>query len=81
MQKAIVLAQLALYAAVLIPYFSDKILGLRGVEVGLQGWLLALVGPIGCVILCELCMLLTAMQMRNYQAELSHEDKCVWKRS
>jgi len=75
MQKAIVLAQLALYAAVLIPYFSDKILKLRGVAVGIEGWLLALVGPIGCVILCELCKLLTAYQKRSYQDELALKQK------
>merc|ERR1712127_1157273 len=51
MQKAICLAQIALYVAVLVPYFSDMILGLRGIAVGIFGWLLALVGPIGCVVL------------------------------
>jgi len=71
MQQAIVLAQLALYAAVLIPFFSDRILGLRGIEVGAFGWLLALVGPIGCVVLCELCKLITAMQAARYQEELA----------
>merc|ERR1712003_301474 len=55
MQKAIVMAQIALYLAVLLPYFSDKILGLRGIAVGVWGWGVALLGPIGCVILCELC--------------------------
>jgi len=71
MQKAIVLAQLCLYAAVLIPFFSDKILGLRGIAVGAFGWFLALVGPIGCVILCELAKLITAMQSRQYQEKLA----------
>merc|ERR1712127_572933 len=71
MQKAIVLAQLCLYAAVLVPFFSDKILGLRGIAVGAFGWFLALVGPIGCVILCELAKLITAMQSRQYQEKLA----------
>jgi len=71
MQKAIVLAQMALYAAVLIPYFSDSILKLRGVAVGIFGWFLALAGPIGCVILCELCKLITAFQMKKYQESLA----------
>jgi magnesium-transporting ATPase (P-type) len=71
MQKAILMAQLALYAAVLIPYFSDKILKLRGIAVGIEGWLLALIGPIGCVILCEICKLLTAYQKKQYQEELA----------
>lgn len=37
MQKAIVLAQICLYAAVLIPFFSDQILGLSGTSVGVHG--------------------------------------------
>merc|ERR1719445_785293 len=44
MQKAICMAQVALYVAVLLPGFSDLILGLRGIEVGITGWLLALIG-------------------------------------
>merc|ERR1712038_1772311 len=71
MQKAIILAQLALYIAVLAPFFSDKILGLRGVNVGLWGWGVALLGPVGCVILCELCKLITAAQSRAYQEKLA----------
>jgi len=71
MQKAIILAQMCLYIAVLVPGFSDMILGLRGVAVGPKGWLLALVGPIGCVILCELCKCITKMQKEVYQAQLA----------
>ena len=71
MQKAIVMAQIALYAAVLVPGFSDMILGLRGLAVGIGGWLLALVGPIGCVTLCELCKLITKMQKQQYQQQLA----------
>jgi len=67
MQKAIVLAQLCLYAAVLIPEFSDKILKLSGVSIGWEGWLIALAGPLGCLILCEACKVITAYQMRSYQ--------------
>merc|ERR1719394_1169646 len=37
MQKAIVMAQVCLYVAVLLPYFSDMILKLRGVKIGLYG--------------------------------------------
>jgi len=70
MQKAIVLAQACLYAAVLLPEFSDKILGLRGISIGWKGWLLALAGPAGCLVLCELCKLITAAQMRQYRAKL-----------
>merc|ERR1712241_1408388 len=71
MQKAIVMAQVCLYLAVLVPYFSDMILGLRGVAVGIYGWLLAVVGPVGCVVLCELCKVITKMQKQTYQAQLA----------
>mmetsp|Transcript_3201 Transcript_3201/g.7281 ORF Transcript_3201/g.7281 Transcript_3201/m.7281 type:complete len:205 (-) Transcript_3201:36-650(-) len=73
MQKAIIMAQLCLYVAVLVPFFSTDILQLRGINIGLQGWLLALVGPVGCLILCEVCKLLTAYQMRKYQAVLAEK--------
>jgi len=71
MQKAIILAQACLYVAVLCPGFSDIILGLRGLAVGLYGWALALVGPVGCLILCEICKLLTAWQKNQYQQQLA----------
>jgi len=71
MQKAIVLAQICLYIAVLVPVFSDKILQLRGVAVGAFGWLLALAGPFGCLVLCEACKLITAYQVQQYQDGLA----------
>merc|ERR1739844_858810 len=71
MQKAIIMAQVCLYLAVLLPGFSDLILKLRGVAVGLNGWLLALVGPVGCVVLCEICKLITKAQKKQYQEELA----------
>jgi len=71
MQKAIVLAQLCLYAAVLTPFLSDRILKLSGVHIGHFGWLLALAGPVGCLVLCEACKLITAFQARRYQRGLA----------
>ena len=71
MQKAIVLAQICLYAAVLTPYLSDKILGLRGLEIGVFGWALAIIGPVGCFILSEGCKLISAYQARKYQDSLA----------
>jgi len=79
MQKAIVMAQVCLYVAVLVPFFSTDILQLRGIDVGITGWLLALLGPVGCLVLCELCKLITAFQMKRYQQTLAElhaaEDK------
>ena len=70
MQKAIVLAQICLYGAVLIPYLSDRILGLRGLEIGVFGWVLAATGPVGCFILSEGCKAITAYQAKSYQESL-----------
>ena len=47
------------------------ILGWRGRAVGIRGWLLAVVGPIGCVALGELCQLITIMQKQQYQQQLA----------
>jgi len=73
MQMAIVLAQLALYIAVLVPGVSDKILGLRGLDIGAWGWLVALAGPIATVILCELAKVITYFQVQRYQESLKQK--------
>jgi len=71
MQKAIFLAQVCLYAAVLIPFFSDEILGLSGMSIGGHGWAGALLGPIACLVLCEVVKPITGYQMRQYQKRLA----------
>merc|ERR1711976_79945 len=70
MLKAIVLAQIALYIAVLVPGVSDKILGLRGLDIGGWGWAVSLVGPVATVILCESAKIITYFQVRQYQAKI-----------
>lgn len=77
MQKAIILAQICLYVAVLCPGISDQILWLRGMEIGLWGWIVSFVGPIATVILCELAKLITYVQNSRYQSKLrrQREDK------
>merc|ERR1712217_1010721 len=70
MLKAIILAQIALYVAVLVPGISDKILGLRGLDIGWWGWAVSLIGPILTVVLCELAKIITHLQVRQYQANL-----------
>merc|ERR1711976_145498 len=70
MLKAIVLAQLALYIAVLVPGVSDKILGLRGLDIGLWGWAVSFIGPVATVVFCELAKIVTYMQVRQYQKKL-----------
>merc|ERR1719420_1477779 len=62
MQKAIVLAQICLYVAVLTPVFSDTILGLTGTMIGQWGWICSLMGPVATVISCELAKIITHYQ-------------------
>merc|ERR1711937_187346 len=52
MQKAIGLAQAALYFAVLVPGLSN-VLGLHGLEIGSWGWVAALCGALTTLVLCE----------------------------
>mmetsp|Transcript_18620 Transcript_18620/g.32600 ORF Transcript_18620/g.32600 Transcript_18620/m.32600 type:complete len:1078 (-) Transcript_18620:96-3329(-) len=75
MQKAIVMAQICLYVAVLTPGFSDLILGLRGVEVGIWGWAVALLGPFGTFVLSEAAKLISKWQADKYQQSLVTEDE------
>jgi magnesium-transporting ATPase (P-type) len=70
MQYAIVAAEIALLCAVLIPFLSDKILGLQGIEVGIWGWLVSLIGPAGTLVLCELYKMVTQYQVQQYQEGL-----------
>merc|ERR1712151_813253 len=71
MLKAIILAQLALYIAVLVPGVSDRILGLRGLDIGFWGWAVSLIGPVATVIFCELAKIITYMQVRQYEAKVA----------
>jgi magnesium-transporting ATPase (P-type) len=71
MHKAILVAQIALWSAVLIPGFSDQVLELRGSHIGGWGYLVALAGPIGTLVLCELCKVITGLQMRTHQRRLA----------
>merc|ERR1712129_387424 len=50
---------------------GDMILELRGIAVGLKGWLIALIGPVGCLVLCEICKIFTAYQKRKQQEQLA----------
>lgn len=75
MQKAICLAQLALYIAVFVPGLSTDILGLDGIAIGFWGWGVSLLGPILCLVLCEVYKVITDIQMRNYQKKLDEEEK------
>merc|ERR1712159_533690 len=65
MQRAIGLAQAALYLALFLPGLSD-VLGLKGIEIDSKGWLAALAGSVATLILCEVCKLLRqAVTLKN----------------
>lgn len=69
MQKAVCLAQAALYIACFVPVLSDEILGLHGIGMGWWGWLVCLLGPCGSLVLCESLKKFTAMQVRAMEQE------------
>jgi len=52
MQRAIGLAQAALYLALFLPGLSD-VLGLKGIDIDLKGWLAAFAGTVATLVLCE----------------------------
>merc|ERR1712151_15548 len=75
MLYAVVLAQMALYMAVLVPYFSETILELNGRNIGAWGWGVSFLGPLGCLVLCECYKVVTHFQMQNYQHRLEAQQQ------
>jgi len=73
MQKAIILAQVALYVAVLVPVLSDEILKLNGMDIGLWGWAMSLAGPVLTLLLCELAKIITYYQAKWYDQRVRNQ--------
>eukprot|EP00929_Paragymnodinium_shiwhaense_P042833 TRINITY_DN22100_c0_g1_i1.p1 TRINITY_DN22100_c0_g1~~TRINITY_DN22100_c0_g1_i1.p1 ORF type:complete len:1070 (-),score=330.22 TRINITY_DN22100_c0_g1_i1:352-3561(-) len=73
MQKAIILAQIALYLAVFVPVLSDEILKLDGVAIGAWGWGVSFAGPVGTLVLSELAKIVTYMQSESYNRKVTKE--------
>merc|ERR1712226_1305471 len=73
MQKAIILAQVALYVAVLVPVLSDEILKLNGMDIGLWGWAMSLAGPVLTLLLCELAKIITYYQAKSYDRRVRNQ--------
>jgi len=68
MQKAIALAQAALYIAIFVPGLS-WVLNLRGLQVGWEGWVAAFIGCMGCLVLCELYKALGRLKRLLFPAQ------------
>merc|ERR1711998_499876 len=71
MQRAIGLAQAALYLALFLPGLSD-ILELKGSDIDSKGWLAAFVGAIGTLVLCEASKLMRqAITLQKKKSDVS----------
>jgi hypothetical protein len=74
MQYAIGLAEMCLMVAVFVPFLNTKILGLDGMKIGI-GWAIALAGPFGCLLLCEMYKVVTKHQIGLYEEKLEREQR------
>jgi len=72
MQRAIGIAQCALYIAIFVPGLS-WVLNLRGILIGGWGWLAAFVGAMACLVLCELYKALTLLKTKLFPVKVKHE--------
>ena len=54
MNKAVLMAQLALYLGLFVPGLNEAVLGLYVYEINWWGWVLALVGALACAVGCEI---------------------------
>jgi potassium/sodium efflux P-type ATPase len=71
MQRAIGLAQAALYLALFLPGLSD-ILQLKGIEIDNKGWVAAFIGALATLVLCEASkFVMQAMTVQRKQRDAS----------
>jgi magnesium-transporting ATPase (P-type) len=73
MQKAIALAQTALYLVIFTPVISKDIFGLEGAIIGAEGWLLAIAGSVVCLCICELYKLVSREQIKRFQKRVQEQ--------
>merc|ERR1719281_1168984 len=77
MQKAILVAQIALVIAVFLPGISDAVLGLRGASIGLEGWGAAALGALATLVLCEIYKFLSRGQIAQQQKQVQVKDEAL----
>jgi magnesium-transporting ATPase (P-type) len=73
MQKAIALAQSALYLVIFTPVISKDIFGLEGAIIGAEGWLLAIAGSVVCLVICEVYKLVSHNQIKRFQKRVQEQ--------
>lgn len=73
MQKAIFLAQVALYVAVFVPGLSELILNLRGYQIGGEGWLAGFLGALGTLFLCEIYKVISGPCIKNQEKKTAEQ--------
>jgi magnesium-transporting ATPase (P-type) len=73
MQKAIGLAQAALYVVIFTPVVSKDIFGLQGAIIGLDGWIIAIAGSVVCLLLCELYKFVSKEQINRFRKRVQEQ--------
>jgi len=66
MQKAIAWAQIGLYMGLFIPGLNANVLELDPYFIGVYGWIMAFVGAIACVVVCEVYKCMLGSTIRDY---------------
>merc|ERR1719359_1395921 len=75
MQKAISLAQAALYLVIFTPVLSSDIFGLEGAICGADGWILAIAGSFFCLLFCELYKFISREQIKNFRKRVQEQQE------
>jgi len=75
MQKAISLAQAALYLVIFTPVLSSDIFGLEGAICGADGWILAIAGSFFCLLFCELYKFVSREQIKNFRKRVQEQQE------
>lgn len=75
MQKAIGLAQTALYVVIFTPVISKDIFGLEGGNIGAYGWILAIAGSIFCLLFCELYKFVSREQIKRFRKSVQEQQE------
>jgi hypothetical protein len=81
MQKAIFMAQCALYFVILTPIVRDDIMNLEGQELGVQGWVVGIAGGFLCLAVCEAYKFVTRAQIARFREQVKQQQMKVGEES